>query len=101
MLAGEEFGRTKQGLQNSFNAAAALNQLDWTRAWTGPWKDLADYYRGLIALRRQLPALCDKRPEAAARLLKARGGRDGWPQPSSWDNRGPSSRWDELLATLR
>ncbi len=96
MLAGEEFGRTKQGLQNSFNAAAALNQLDWTRAWTGPWKDLADYYRGLIALRRQLPALCDKRPEAAARLLGAwRPGRLA--AAFQLDNRSPSSRWDELL----
>ena len=38
MLAGEEFGRTKQGLQNSFNAAAALNQLDWTRPGPAPGK---------------------------------------------------------------
>ena len=96
MLAGEEFGRTKQGLQNSFNAAAALNQLDWARAWTGPWKDLADYYRGLIALRRQLPALCDKRPEAAARLQAAwRPGRLA--AAFQLDNTGTASRWDELL----
>ncbi len=96
MLAGEEFGRTKQGLQNSFNASAALNQLDWARAWTGPWRDLADYYRGLIALRPQLPSLCSKGPDAPARL------RSAW-RPARLtaafllDNSGPVSRWDALL----
>ena len=96
MLAGEEFGRTKQGLQNSFNASAALNQLDWARAWTGPWRDLADYYRGLIALHPQLPALCSKGPDAPARL------RSAW-RPARLtaafllDNSGPASRWDALL----
>ena len=96
MLAGEEFGRTKQGLQNSFNASAALNQLDWARAWTGPWRDLADYYRGLIALRPQLPGLCSKGPDASARL------RSAW-RPARLtaafllDNSGPASRWDALL----
>ena len=96
MLAGEEFGRTKQGLQNSFNASAALNQLDWARAWNGPWRDLADYYRGLIALRPQLPGLCSKGPDAPARL------RSAW-RPARLtaafllDNSGPASRWDALL----
>ncbi|HJD21532.1 MAG TPA: type I pullulanase, partial [Candidatus Gemmiger faecigallinarum] len=71
LLSGEEFGRTKQGLRDSFNAPAALNRLDWTRAWTGPWRELADYYRGLMALRPQLPALTDKRAAAKGRLLAA------------------------------
>ena len=96
MLAGEEFGRTKQGLQDSFNAPAGLNRLDWARAWDGPWRALADYYRGLIALRKQLPALCDKRPEAKDRLLSAwRPGQ----QCAAFllDNAGPASRWDQLL----
>ena len=96
MLAGEEFGRTKQGLQNSFDAPAALNQLDWTRAWTAPWQALADYYRGLIALRGLLPALCDKGPGAPGRLLSSwRPGRLA--AAFHLDNKGPSSRWDALM----
>ena len=47
----EEFARTKQGVKDSFNAPATLNRLDWARAWAAPWQDLADYYRGLFALR--------------------------------------------------
>ena len=96
LLSGEEFGRTKQGLRDSFNAPAALNRLDWTRAWTGPWQALADYYRGLMALRRQLPALCDKRAAAKNRLLAAwRPGRKC--AAFRLDNAGPGSRWAELM----
>lgn len=96
LLGGEEFGRTKQGLQDSFNAAAALNQLDWTRAWTDPWRQLADYYRGLMGLRKRLPALCDKSPAARDRLLAS------W-RPTRLcaafllDNGGSPSPWDRLL----
>ena len=96
LLSGEEFGRTKQGLQDSFNASAALNQLDWSRAWSDPWRQLMEYYRGLMALRKQLPALCDKSETARQRLLAS------W-RPSRLcaafllDNRGGVSLWDQLL----
>ena len=96
LLSGEEFGRTKQGLQDSFNASAALNQLDWSQAWSDPWRQLMEYYRGLMALRKQLPALCDKSETARQRLLAS------W-RPSRLcaafllDNRGGVSPWDQLL----
>lgn len=96
LLAGEEFGRTKQGLQDSYNAPARLNQLDWTRAWSGPWHELEEYYRGLMALRQHLPALWDKTEQARNRLLAS------W-RPSRLcaafllDNSGHASRWDQLL----
>ena len=96
LLSGEEFGRTKQGLQDSFNASAGLNQLDWSRAWSDPWRQLMEYYRGLMALRKQLPALCDKSETARQRLLAS------W-RPSRLcaafllDNRGGVSPWDQLL----
>ncbi len=68
LLSGEEFGRTKQGVRNTYNAPLSLNRLDWNRAWEN--RALADYYRGLLALRKQLPGLCDKSTLAAARLLR-------------------------------
>ena len=40
--------------------------LRWERAWR--FGELTDYYRGLIRLRKSLPGLCDKSPEAASRL---------------------------------
>ena len=96
LLAGEEFARTKQGVRDSYNAPAALNRLDWARAWSEPWKGLVDYYRGLMALRKLLPALCDKSPQAPARLRETiRPARKC--VRFTLDNRGPGSRWQTLV----
>ena len=65
-LSGEEFARTKDGLEDSFNAPIALNRLDWEKAWEN--RELVEYYKGLIALRSQLPGLCDKSAKAATRI---------------------------------
>lgn len=67
LLSGEEFGRTKQGEDNTHKAPIELNRLDWERAWKN--RELVEYYQGLIALRKQLPALCDKSEQAGKRLL--------------------------------
>ena len=49
--AGQEFARTKQGEGNSYNKPDSINQLDWNRAQEH--QDLIDYFRGLIAIRKQ------------------------------------------------
>ena len=66
-LAGEEFGRTKGGVKNSFCSESRVNQLDWTRAWKN--EGLVNYYRGLIALRMQMPGMQDKSEHANQRVL--------------------------------
>ncbi|HCW53679.1 MAG TPA: type I pullulanase, partial [Clostridium sp.] len=48
--AGEEFARTKYGEDNSYNLSPELNMLDWNRAYE--FKELVEYYRGLIVLRK-------------------------------------------------
>lgn len=65
-LSGEEFARTKDGMEDSFNAPIALNRLDWEKAWEN--RELVEYYRGLIALRGQLPGLYDKSDKAQERI---------------------------------
>ncbi len=65
-LSGEEFARTKQGVKNSYRSPLTINRMDWRRC--GENQALVAYYRGLIALRKQLPALRDK--SAAQRLLE-------------------------------
>ena len=75
MLSGEEFGRTKMGVKNSFRSPIAINRMDWKRAWEN--QALADYYRGLIALRKQLPGLCDKGEKAGARIRRVQQPREG------------------------
>jgi len=69
LLSGEEFGRTKNGVKNSYNTAVTINRMDWQRCWKN--RDLVEYYRGLIALRKQQPGLCDKSAAAGERILES------------------------------
>lgn len=66
LLSGEEFGRTKNGIKNSYRTPLPINRIDWHRAWEN--EDLVEYYRGLLALRQHLPGLCDKTPCAPNRI---------------------------------
>jgi len=97
MLSGEEFGRTKLGERNSYKSPVALNRMDWNRAWNN--RALAEYYKGLIALRKQLPALCDKGENAGARIVHV-----SEPKPGTavveLDNRGRGSRYERLLVIV-
>lgn len=94
LLAGEEFGRTKGGIRNSYCSSSEVNMLDWSRAWKN--RKLVEYYRGLISLRQQLPGLRDKSQDAHLRI------RDTYQIApdcvAAWvDNRGADSKWEKLL----
>lgn len=52
--AGEEMMQDKQGEPNSFRSLDAVNRIDWSLKHAN--RDLFDYIRGLIALRRAHPA---------------------------------------------
>jgi pullulanase len=52
--AGAEMLRTKQGIANSFNSPDSINQIDWGRKKR--YKEVFNYYRGLVALRKNHPA---------------------------------------------
>ena len=92
--AGEEFGRTKAGIKNSYCSSAEVNQLDWHRAWEN--RKLVDYYRGLIALRLQLPALQDKTEAASQRILQTVDIAHNC-AGLLMDNRGEASRWQRVF----
>lgn len=74
-LSGEEFARTKEGDDNSFEAPIFLNRLDYKRAYE--FEDLVHFYKDLIALRKCLPGLCDKSKEAGKRIFKKNANRKG------------------------
>ena len=92
--AGEEFGRTKGGIKNSYCSSPEVNRLDWERAWKN--EDLVNYYRGLIALRKQLPGLQDKSAQAMERIWDA---FQIAPDCAGvlLDNRAEGSKWETLL----
>lgn len=64
--AGEEFGRTKEGDENSFRSPLTINQLDWQRAKA--FKELRDIYRGLWQIRQNYAPLRDQTTQTAARM---------------------------------
>lgn len=66
-LGGEEAARTKLGDDNSYASGAKKNQIDWQRVYE--YEDILSYYRGLIALRKQMPGLFDKSEHAAKRIF--------------------------------
>ncbi len=51
---GAELLRTKLGIANSYNKPDSINQIDWDRKTK--YKAVFEYYKGLIALRRNHPA---------------------------------------------
>ena len=93
-LAGEEFGRTKGGIKNSFCSSSEVNLLDWERAWKN--RDLVDYYRGLIALRMQMPGVQDKSANAAKRVLWVKELAKDCVM-ACVDNKGADSKWEQIL----
>ena len=99
LQAGEEFGRTKHGEDNSYCSAPAVNMLRWGQ--TEEFGSLVEYYRGLIRLRKRLPGLCDKSPEAVERISRKKILKDGVVsfhvdnRPLK-DGRG-AVEWEELL----
>lgn len=64
--AGEEFGRTKLGDENSYRSDPKINMLRWHQ--TVEFSDLLEYYKGLIRLRKKLPGLYDKSEKAKDRI---------------------------------
>lgn len=64
--AGEEFGRTKYGDENSYKSSADINCLDWKRSVE--FADLAAYYRDLISLRGKIGFFTDKSMNALTHI---------------------------------
>lgn len=54
IYAGEELFRNKKGLRNTYQSSDSINKIDWNFKTAN--KDIFDYYKGLIALRKGHPA---------------------------------------------
>ena len=54
LQSGAELLRTKKGVANSYNSPDSINEIDWSRK--AKYKDVFNYYKGLIALRKHHPA---------------------------------------------
>jgi pullulanase len=66
--AGTEFLRSKKGIDNSFNAGDSINAIDW--GLKAKNKDVFQYVKALIKLRKEHPAFRMKTTEQIAANLK-------------------------------
>lgn len=62
MNAGTEFARSKYGDANSYRTPDAINAIDWTRL--EKWGTDADYYAGLIKIRKAFAPFGDAKADA-------------------------------------
>lgn len=67
MFAGEEVFRDKQGVHNSYKSPDSINAIDWNRK--GEYRELFDYYRNLIAMRKAHPAFRMRTADDIARNI--------------------------------
>lgn len=61
--AGEEFGRTKYGDENSYVSSIEVNQLSWQQV--ADFEDLVTYYKGLWEIRQSFLPLRDASSQTA------------------------------------
>lgn len=66
--AGVEMLRTKQGVENSFHSPDNINWIDWSRKTQ--YKNVYNYYRSLIRLRKNHPAFRMPSTELIQKHLK-------------------------------
>jgi len=96
--AGEEFGRTKLGDENSYRSAPEINMLRWEQSVE--FAELVSYYKGLIRLRKSLPGLYDKSSSAYIRIYKEEVHKDGvvsFVVDNSTKDEAKQSQWKELF----
>ena len=67
MFAGEEIFRDKKGVHNSYQSPDSINAIDWNLKASN--RDLFDYYKGLVALRKAHPAFRMTSADQIARHL--------------------------------
>ena len=89
-VAGTEFCRTKYGDANSYRTPDAINAIDWNRAAT--YSNVADYYAGLMAIRKAFNAFNDRTTDA---ITAVSGGCTAWQISNS-----ASGQWKKIIVAL-
>lgn len=96
--AGMEMLRSKDGVENSYESPDSINQIDWSRK--AKYKEVYDYYKGIIALRKAHPAFrmtSTKDIQAHLEFLDYAG--DNFIGYRLKDNAN-GDKWEEILVLL-
>ena len=88
-VAGTEFCRTKYGDANSYRTPDEVNAIDWNRA--DKYSAVADYYAGLVAIRKAFTAFTDAKSDAVTKL----SGCTAWQITNN-----ASGEWKKIIVAL-
>ena len=89
-VAGTEFCRTKYGDQNSYRTPDTINAIDWSRA--GTYAAVADYYAGLVAIRKAVSAFGDDTANSVSTISSS---------PTAWQiTNNKSGEWNKVIVAL-
>jgi glycogen operon protein len=94
LCGGDEFGRTQQGNNNAYCQDNVLSWLHWD--WTPKQKDLVEFTRYVIELRKEQPVL-RRRKFFQGRSIRGAGVKDiAWYEPRGREM--TDKAWDDQLA---
>ena len=96
MQAGEEFARTKFGDDNSYVSSDKINQIDWSSL--EKYADLAEYYKGLIKIRKNFSPFRDPTIRSA-KLIKFSENLEGAVAYTLENTIAPEKEW-KYIAVL-
>lgn len=68
IFAGDEFMRSKHGVSNSYNSGDSINAINWGLKMVH--RDVFDYVKGMIALRKSHPAFRLGNPDLICKYLE-------------------------------
>ncbi len=91
--AGEEMARSKDNNENSYNASATLNMIDWENAET--YSDIVDYYKGMREIRAAYSPLRSADKSVTNNYTCYSGTSASSTYAAVWHN-GKSGEWNKL-----
>ena len=92
--AGQEFFRTKKGIENSYNSPIEINQMDWIRR--EQYDDVVQYVKALIQIRKSHGALRFHTSELIREHVNVSHSQANLIHVS-YQNVHPYGPWDEIL----
>ena len=96
--AGTEFLRTKKGVENSFESPDSINAIDWSLKTKN--KDLFDYIKALIKLRKEHPAFRMKNAKEIAANIQFISGRQKGLIIYTINGQKVNDRWKKIFVIL-
>ncbi|PFA69847.1 type I pullulanase [Bacillus sp. AFS015802] len=92
--AGQEFFRTKKGIENSYNSPVEINQLDWVRR--EEYDDVVQYVKALIQIRKSHGAFRFQKSDMIREHVKVSHSQANLVDVT-YRNVHPYGPWDEIL----